>query len=639
MAILSGNKITDIFRSHKSAADANGASNLRNADDRLRVFLSYARENSTKAEELHMVFEAEGFDVLIDKQSIAPGEPWQERLMKLIPNADKMVALISRHWLSSEICIWEMDEALRHGKSVLPVLIDDINVATLPPQLKRLNLLFAREEDEWGQVSTSLLDTLPIDLQWEREKSRIDDLAGAWETAARPQRLLIFRDDAIAEMERWRDTTPRNAEPPVNYQLAFIASCRAAFSKRQRLIRIGTSVVAVAMLGLAGLAEFQRQTAVRNLSEAEAVTDFLDKSFAAVNPRERGRDVTFAEIMDEASREIEQDPILLRPTAEARLRDSIGWSYLQMGLYDDAKKHLSKAHALRDEAFGTMNGFTATSLYRLALVNWHLNDMDNVVPLYLEVLGHQRAIFGDIHPDVALTLNDLGWLAMLDEDFETANARYSEAIGIHEKLAPDTRRIGDYAEALNNFGSVKQTEAWSVADEEQRQTLFLEAEQYLRKAIELRDGGGAPASDLGESYSNLAVLLPDLGRGDEVEVLLKEAIELQTKHFGFDNYRTLISRGNLARYHFDQEQFEIAVEMYQQQLAAWVLVDGENQPHARDAMVSLGVSLVMLERYSEALPHLELAVELEMAASGLDDPGTRTALEWRDFAREMANQE
>jgi len=608
-------------------------------EEATRVFISYARENSDIAEEIHARLAKARFEVLIDKESIAPGEPWQERLYKLIRRADKVVILVSTYSLDSQVCLWERQEAQRQGKSILPVLLTKITVEDLPDDVKQLNLIFARDLDERRLAFETLVQTLPVDLPWEREKSRINDLAETWNAKGRPARLLVLRDDAIRAMEHWRDSQARNAEPPAPYQLAYITECRSTYTRRQRRIWMGLSVVALALAGSLILALIQRQVAVRNLAEAEAVTGFLDESFAAVNPRHRGRDIRFAEIMDEASQKLNGGQITLRRTAEARLRDTIGWSYLQMGVYQAAKVHLAKALTIREQELGKRAELTTRSLYRMALVKWHLNEIDEVKPLYLEALERQRAVLGDGHPEVALTLSDLGWFAMLESDFGKAENYYKEALSIHENLSHDELVIGDHAEALNNYGVLKQEQANAAQSEDRRVSLLADAEDLIRESITLRDGGGAPPSDLGESYANLAGLLADLRRDDEIEALYIEAIDLQSQHFGRDNYRTLISRGNLARYYVDIERYEIAVDMYRQQLDAWEKVAGDNQPHARSAMISLGATLVILDRHAEALEYLDQAVALATEANGPDHEETRLAIEWRDGARDLLEQE
>ena len=55
--------------------------------ERLKVFISYSRKDSAFAEDLLLALEAAGFDPYLDKHDIVPGEPWEERLDRLVQAA------------------------------------------------------------------------------------------------------------------------------------------------------------------------------------------------------------------------------------------------------------------------------------------------------------------------------------------------------------------------------------------------------------------------------------------------------------------------------------------------------------------------------------------------------------------------
>lgn len=236
---------------------------------RPRVFLSYSRVQRERAEELRDLLREHGFDAYLDLHDIAPGEPWRERVGGLIQSAEKVVFLISPQAVASEICAWEVDHAEGLGKSVLPVMVCDTDMAAIPGRLQRLNFIFMRDVEELRGALDSLVTSLKVDLAWEREKTRINDDALTWEGAARPRRLLIYDENAIRHAELWRDARPNSSPPPTPLQLAFIADSRAHRTRRQR--RTLAAVVAVALItGAAAIIAFlQRQAAVTNATQAE----------------------------------------------------------------------------------------------------------------------------------------------------------------------------------------------------------------------------------------------------------------------------------------------------------------------------------------------------------------------------------
>ncbi len=235
-----------------------------------RVFISYSRKDLAAAERVRDALIERGFDAYLDIHDIAPGEPWRERLGALIAAAEKVVFLISTNSVASEICDWEVNEAERLGKSVTPVVIRETAVETIPPRLSRLNFVFLRDEAGRTEALDKIEAALTIDLAWEREKTRVNDLAEAWARADRPRRLLITRNDAIAAAERWRDAAPMTSPPLTETQRAFIAESRRAYGRRMRWIAGGSAVAAVAMLALAVFAYWQSVSAeIARAAEAE----------------------------------------------------------------------------------------------------------------------------------------------------------------------------------------------------------------------------------------------------------------------------------------------------------------------------------------------------------------------------------
>ena len=77
-------------------------------DEKLKIFVSYARDDLEFADQLVAALDAFDFDLLIDRQGIAAGEDWQRRLGALIAEADTVVFLLSPSALQSKMCAWRL---------------------------------------------------------------------------------------------------------------------------------------------------------------------------------------------------------------------------------------------------------------------------------------------------------------------------------------------------------------------------------------------------------------------------------------------------------------------------------------------------------------------------------------------------
>jgi hypothetical protein len=77
------------------------------SQERPKVFISYSRKDLAPVEALRDVLIAEGVDAYLDLHDILPGEPWGERLAKLIEVVDTVVFVLSPYSVTSDIVNWE----------------------------------------------------------------------------------------------------------------------------------------------------------------------------------------------------------------------------------------------------------------------------------------------------------------------------------------------------------------------------------------------------------------------------------------------------------------------------------------------------------------------------------------------------
>jgi hypothetical protein len=90
---------------------------------KLRVFISYSRDDLKSADQLDAALNACGFECFIDRHGIPGGEEWKRRLGNLISEADTVVFVLSPTSARSPICDWEVEEARRLGKRILPLYL------------------------------------------------------------------------------------------------------------------------------------------------------------------------------------------------------------------------------------------------------------------------------------------------------------------------------------------------------------------------------------------------------------------------------------------------------------------------------------------------------------------------------------
>src|SRR5215813_14606666 len=85
---------------------------------KLRVFISYSRDDLDFADQLAAALDSSGFECFIDREGISGGEDWKRRLGNLISEADTVVFVLSPDSARSETCNWEVEEAARLNKRI-----------------------------------------------------------------------------------------------------------------------------------------------------------------------------------------------------------------------------------------------------------------------------------------------------------------------------------------------------------------------------------------------------------------------------------------------------------------------------------------------------------------------------------------
>ena len=159
--------------------------------DELRVFVSYSRDDLRFAGQLVAALNACGFECFIDREGISGGEKWKQRIGNLISEADTVVFMLSPASARSEICAWEVEEAARLGKRILPVNCRPLEGASPPPRLRDLNYVFLYEDPKvkdsgFGTGLKTLVASLNTDFDWLREHTRYLQRATEWDSGGRP---------------------------------------------------------------------------------------------------------------------------------------------------------------------------------------------------------------------------------------------------------------------------------------------------------------------------------------------------------------------------------------------------------------------------------------------------------------------
>jgi len=242
---------------------------------KLRVFISYSRDDLDFADQLAAALDFSGFECLIDREGISGGEAWKKRLGNLISEADTVVFVLSPSSARSEICEWEVEEAARLSKRVLPVICQPVEGVSPPPRLRELNYIFFYKEPKvpgsgFGTGLGTLITALTTDFDWLREHTRYLQRAIEWDKGGRPANRLLAGND-ILEAKGWAARRPKGAPEPTALHFDFIRASEEEAEARSSEQRKQLEAMAIAQTERAKALTEREEAQTREAVQARRV--------------------------------------------------------------------------------------------------------------------------------------------------------------------------------------------------------------------------------------------------------------------------------------------------------------------------------------------------------------------------------
>jgi len=94
--------------------------------------------------------------VLIDRRDLPLAEEWQGELLNLIRASNPIVFIVSPRSIASDWCSWEVDQAIKLSKQLVPVLCEDVPAEALPHAIRHLHILRLTPDSPFEEGITAL---------------------------------------------------------------------------------------------------------------------------------------------------------------------------------------------------------------------------------------------------------------------------------------------------------------------------------------------------------------------------------------------------------------------------------------------------------------------------------------------------
>lgn len=415
--------------------------------------------------------------------------------------------------------------------------------------------------------------------------------------------------DLAADIERYLNREAVLAVPP-----------SAAYRARKFAHRHGGALITIGAFALvlmvaAAISIRQSIRANREAAVAQAVNDFLQNDLlaqasAAKQSGPRAKPDPHLEVrtaLDRAAARI-AGKFNQQPEVEAAIRDTIGQTYIDLGLYPEAQKQLERALDLHRRALGAENPKTLQTMGRLGYVAYRQGGYTQAVELYNKALEIQRRVLGREHPDVLSSMNGLANVYEALGKYPQAEALDNQALEMRRRiLGPEYR---DTLSSMNNLANVYDS-----------QGKYPQAEALYSQSLEIRRHVMGPEHpDTLESMNNLAIVYDEQGKLAQAEALQNQALEIKRRVLGPGHPDTVSSMNNLATVYFEQGKYAQAEVLHSQTMEISRRVSGPEHRNTLMLMNNLAEDYSAQGKYAGAEALYNQTVEIERRVLGAQHP-------------------
>ena len=317
-----------------------------------------------------------------------------------------------------------------------------------------------------------------------------------------PARRYQSVDQFSEDVWRYLEGLPIIARPDT------VAYRTLKFAQRHRLGLAAMMAILLALTGGTVVSAWQAVRASRAQQEAKAVNEFLEGDLLAKAGASAQSDsitkpdpeLKVRTALDRAAARI-IGKFAGQPLVEASIRHTIAKAYLDLGLFSEAEKHMTRSIELRRRALGVEHPVTLNTLNNLGQLYWRAGDNAQGEKILSPLLQVERRVLGERHPDTVSTMDELGTVYEHQNKIAQAERLYTEALSARRRMLGE-----EHPETLN-------------------------------------------------SMNNLAVVYKDQGKYPQSEVMIAKVLEIQRRILGEEHPDTLTAMSNLGAIYWYENKY------------------------------------------------------------------------------------
>src|SRR5215469_7017087 len=425
--------------------------------------------------------------------------------------------------------------------------------------------------------------------------------------------------DFAADIARYLKSEPVLAVPPS------MAYRGRKFARRYRVALVTACAFLLVLVVATVVSIRQSMRANSEAAMAQAVNDFLQNDLlaqasAATQSGASAKPDPHLEVrtaLDRAAARI-TGTFDRQPEVEAAIRNTIGETYMNLGIYPEARKQLLLALDLSRRALGANSPRALKIISRLGRAAFLEGKYPESEALFSQALESQRRVLGSKHIDTLYSMNDLANAYAIQGKFALADPLYRQTLDVRGGvLGPEHP---DTLATMNNLG-ISHYQHGKYA---QAEALFSQTLEIRRRVL------GPEHPDTLRSMNNLAIAYDAQGKYAQAEALDSQTVSIERRVLGSEHPEALRSMGNLANLYYDQGKYTQAEALDKQSLQIQRRVLGLEHPDTLASLNNLANVYTLQGRYSQAEALHSQALEIKRRLLGPEHYDTLVFLS--DFA-------
>jgi len=235
-------------------------------------------------------------------------------------------------------------------------------------------------------------------------------------------------------------------------------------------------------------------------------------------------------------------------------------------------------------------------------------------PLYLRSLMIGENTFGQNHPLVAASLNNLAELYRKQGKYEQAEPFYQRSLAIWERAFGQNHP--NVATSLNNLSLLYEV-----------QGKYKESESLKKRSLATREKAlGQDHPDVAASLNNLAELYRKQGKYEQAEPFYKRSLTIWENTLGPDHPNVATSLNNLAVLYDAQSKYTEAEPLFIKSISIWEKISDEDHPNLADSLNNLAELYQKQGKYEQAEPFYKRSLTIWENTLGPDHPRISVSL-------------